>query len=60
MLCVDSFLQLINFLFQTMKKVLEMDDPNELFDLVFLDFEMPGKLYHYSSLINLLMMVFCQ
>ena len=60
MLCVDSFLQLINFLFQTMKKVLEMDDPNELFDLVFLDFEMPGKLYHYGSLINLLMMVFCQ
>jgi CheY-like chemotaxis protein len=36
------FLQLIIFLFQTMKKVLEMNDPNELFDLVFLDFEMPG------------------
>lgn len=60
MLCVDSFLQLIIFLFQTMKKVLEMNDPNELFDLVFLDFEMPGKLSHNGSLINLLMMVFCQ
>jgi len=54
------FLQLIIFLFQTMKKVLEMNDPNELFDLVFLDFEMPGTLCHNGSLINLFNDGFCQ